>query len=246
MNIPAQITQLIEDGALFVINSSGGKDSQAMTALLAKIIPANQLIIAHAVLPEVEWEGVQTHIEATAQNIPVHYCQAEKTFFDMVEHRGMFPSSKYRQCTSDLKRNPLDKLIRHYMKANSFTKVVSCWGLRAQESPARSKKPVLKYDTTNSKAGREWYVWLPIHDMLLEEVWQTIKNAGQQPHYAYSLGMTRLSCCFCIMSSKHDLRIAAVHNPELFKRVLELELKHNHTMMLGAKQTPITLDKYIS
>ena len=35
--------------------------------------------------------------------------QAGKTFFDMVEHRQMFPSPKNRQCTSDLKRGPIAK-----------------------------------------------------------------------------------------------------------------------------------------
>lgn len=31
----------------------------------------------------------------------------KRTYLEMVEQRGMFPSAQYRQCTSDLKRGPL-------------------------------------------------------------------------------------------------------------------------------------------
>lgn len=36
----------------------------------------------------------------------------KRTYLEMVEHRGMFPSAQYRQCTSDLKRGPIEKYIR--------------------------------------------------------------------------------------------------------------------------------------
>lgn len=35
-----------------------------------------------------------------------------RTYLGMVEQRGMFPSPPFRQCTSDLKRGPIDKFIR--------------------------------------------------------------------------------------------------------------------------------------
>jgi hypothetical protein len=36
--------------------------------------------------------------------------------------------------------------------------------MRAQESSARAKLETLQLNQKNSKAGREWYDWLPIHD----------------------------------------------------------------------------------
>jgi 3'-phosphoadenosine 5'-phosphosulfate sulfotransferase (PAPS reductase)/FAD synthetase len=36
----------------------------------------------------------------------------KRTYLEMVEQRGMFPSPQYRQCTSDLKRGPIEKFIR--------------------------------------------------------------------------------------------------------------------------------------
>lgn len=41
MIIPNEITTLIGQGALFVSNHSGGKDSQAMLIELLKIVPLN-------------------------------------------------------------------------------------------------------------------------------------------------------------------------------------------------------------
>ena len=54
---PAEILELIERGALFVVNHSGGKDSQAMYLMLRDLVPAEQLVIVHADLGAVEWAG---------------------------------------------------------------------------------------------------------------------------------------------------------------------------------------------
>lgn len=43
-------------GALFVINHSDGKDSQAMTQVVRDLVPTDQILVVHALLPEVVWE----------------------------------------------------------------------------------------------------------------------------------------------------------------------------------------------
>jgi DNA sulfur modification protein DndC len=213
-----KIIELVAQGALFVINHSGGKDSQAMLIHVRRFVPDSQIVIIHADLPEVDWEGIQEHIEANSFGLPVHVCRAGKTFFDMVEHRGMFPSPKNRQCTSDLKRDPIVKTIRQISKATGQLLIVNCMGMRAEESPGRAKLDTLKLSERNSKAGRTWYEWLPIHDFSTAQVFKTISAAGQRPHWAYDAGMTRLSCCFCIMASQADLRTAAELRPALYRR----------------------------
>lgn len=84
-----------------------------------------------------------------------------------------------------------------------------------------------------SAKHRTQFEWLPIHDMKLEDVWNTITESGQKRHYAYDLGMTRLSCCFCIMGSTADLKIAAKHNPELAQRYIDKEEELNFTMSMS-------------
>jgi DNA sulfur modification protein DndC len=226
------IQTLIDRGALFVINHSGGKDSQAMTLQLRSMIPAAQLVVVHAELPEVDWEGIIEHIRATVGGLPIHTCRAKSTFFETVERRGMFPSPKYRQCTSDLKRTPIERTIRRIAERTGCKLIVNCMGLRAAESSSRAKLDTFKFNARNSKAGREWYDWLPIHDWSTEKVFAAIKAAGQTPHWAYQAGMSRLSCCFCIMASKADLATAAALKPALFQRYVATERRLGQTMMM--------------
>jgi hypothetical protein len=66
--------------------------------------------------------------------------------------------------------------------------------------------------------------------MSLDEVWRTIREAGQRRHWAYDKGMSRLSCSFCIMSSKPDLIIAARERPDLLAEYVALEKEIGHTV----------------
>jgi 3'-phosphoadenosine 5'-phosphosulfate sulfotransferase (PAPS reductase)/FAD synthetase len=236
------LQELIDAGYIFYCSHSGGKDSQAMYAYLMDRVPSDQIVVVHADLGEVEWTGVQDHINDTIKH-PLNVVQAVKTFFDMVERRGMFPSSAHRQCTSDLKRGPIEKFIRADLKARGSLLGVNCMGIRALESSARSKKNPYKLNKKLSKAGRTVYDWMPIFDMTVAEVFQTIENAGQEPFWAYKEN-TRLSCVFCIMGSDNDLQHGARCNPGLYKKYVELEKKIGHTMFMH-KGKPISLEDKI-
>ena len=239
--LPAEIQALLEAGALFAVSHSGGKDSQAMLIELLRVVPARQLVVVHAALGEVEWEGALEHAEQQARAAGVAFlvARAVKTFFEMVEHRyttrpgpnsSCWPSASLRQCTSDLKRGPIEREVRRYAKEHGFTRIVSCLGIRASESPNRAKRPALQRSARNSVAGRDWYEWLPIHTMSTPDVLRTIRDAGQQPHWAYAAGNQRLSCTFCILAGVRDLANGARHRPELLAKYLELEARTGYTM----------------
>jgi 3'-phosphoadenosine 5'-phosphosulfate sulfotransferase (PAPS reductase)/FAD synthetase len=227
-----QIQSLIARGAMFFVNHSGGKDSQAMFHYVHNHVPAEQIVVIHALLPDVDWEGVEDHVRDTTLGVPVLTCRSRRTLLQMIEERGMFPSPSNRQCTSDLKRGPIERTIRQ----SGFKLIVNCMGMRAEESAGRSKLTTLKLSTKNSVNKREWYDWLPIHDWLVGEVFETIKQVGQEPHWAYGKGMSRLSCCFCIMANKADLTTAARLNPALYKRYVELEKSTGQVMMMPSKK----------
>jgi DNA sulfur modification protein DndC len=235
-DLPA-IQALVARGALFVLNHSGGKDSQAMTALVRQVVPARQLLVVHAILEEVEWEGVQEHVQDTIGGLPLLLATPASTFFQMVDRRQMFPSPKNRQCTSDLKRTPIEREVRRYLARHPEFGglVVNCMGMRAQESSGRAKLATLKRSAKNSKAGREWLEWLPIHELTEADVFAVIQAAGQEPHWAYRAGMTRLSCCFCIMASQGDLRTAARLNPALYSRMVAKEKEIGHSLSMTGR-----------
>ena len=159
MQIPPDISDLIDRGALVAINHSGGKDSQAMTiTLLEAGIPRDQLLIVHATLGDVEWPGTIRHIRNTTFGLPLVIARPRRSFFEMVRARGMFPSPRYRQCTSDQKRGPIERELRRYLAAHPRFggRIISAMGMRAEESAARRCRPVVRMNTRNSVAGRTW------------------------------------------------------------------------------------------
>src|SRR6516165_6691076 len=234
-----QIEQLIAYGALFVANHSGGKDSMALLETLVGRVPRSQLIVVHASLGEMEWEGAleKAQEHAAKHDLPFFVAKANKTLFDMVNRRfetrpdaPSWPSASNRQCTSDLKRDPIAKVMRHYADAHGYTRIVNCLGLRGQESTARKLRPEFSVNTRETNSKRDVWEWLPIHKMLVDEVWALIDRSGVKRHFAYDLGNERLSCVFCIMGSLNDCRNGAKHNPKLLQSYIALEDKTGYTM----------------
>lgn len=245
MYMPEEIPNLIGAGAVFYVSHSGGKDSQAMYALLKNVIPNDQLVVIHASLGEVEWPGVIEHIQNSTAH-PVNVVRAKKDLLGMVNRRGMWPSAAYRQCTSDLKRGPIFTFIRNDLKRRGATIAVNCMGLRAEESTARAKKIPFTNNNSESCDGRvkrTVYDWLPVFFLSTNEVFSIIREAGQKPFWAYEKN-ERLSCVFCIMGSINDLRHGAECNPELFRKYVELEKKIGHTMFTRGKE-PVFLEDYV-
>ena len=235
ITIPSECRKLIERGALVSISHSGGKDSQATTILLSKIVPHDQLIAVHAPLGEVEWPGTLEHIEATLpEGVPLIFAPVTsgKSLLDRVEERGMWPSNKARWCTSDFKSGPIERELRRYLKAHSrfARRMVNAMGMRADESAARARKQPWRRNDRMSVAGREVFDWLPIHGLETPDVFRVIRDAGQSPHWAYAAGMSRLSCSFCILASRADLRRAAQLRPGLYRCYAELEKRIGHTL----------------
>lgn len=255
------LRHFVERGALIVVNDSGGKDSQVMGILLARVVPAAQLLFAHAILPEVEWEGTEDHARqhAAFARAPFVTAQAGKTFLQMAEDKfrrvpdkPSWPTPGERQCTSDLKRGPLERVIRGYAEHHGFDLIVNAMGLRSLESPGRSRQPAWGLNRSKTlpdpKKGwhppyptkqkqRVWVNYLPVHHLTRASVFRTIAAAGQRPHPAYAAGNDRLSCVFCIMGKKKDLRNGVLHYPELFERVDEMETRMGYG--LHASKIPL-------
>jgi len=231
--------RLADPHCLVVSNHSGGKDSQAMLIRLRASIPVAQLLVVHAALGAVEWPGAMELAETQARDagVPFLVARAVKTLLGMVAHRHAtrpsvpsWPSASTRQCTSDLKRGPIAREVRRYATAHGFTSIVNCLGLRGAESPGRAKRAVFHALPSLSSRARPWYEWLPIHALTTPDVFTMIADAGQQPHPAYALGNTRLSCVFCIMGSRGDIANGARQHPALFAEYVALERATGYTM----------------
>jgi 3'-phosphoadenosine 5'-phosphosulfate sulfotransferase (PAPS reductase)/FAD synthetase len=149
----------------------------------------------------------------------------------------MFPSPRVRFCTSDHKRGQLDKVLtalarRSHAAGVRRPRILSCLGMRAEESPARARRVAFGYDDRASNGRRHVDVWLPIHGWTVQQVWQRIRASGVPYHRAYDLGMPRLSCCFCVFAPRSALLLAGKHNPELLAEYVRVERAINHSFRL--------------
>lgn len=232
--------------ALFVVNHSGGKDSQAMYLVIRAMVPADRIVVVHADLGEVEWAGLKDHIKANIDGHQLHVAEAvyadgsPKTLLGEWDRKGKAPSPSQKWCTSDLKRDPIAKVVRRLANERGCDVVVNCMGLRSGESCDRAKLEPMSVNKRATNTKRTVYDWLPIHTLTTAEVFSIIANAGQQPHPMYAMGMSRLSCCFCIMGSKGDLTRAATLNPELYAKYVALEKKTGYTVVKGKGLEEVT------
>ena len=214
-----------------VINFSGGKDSCAMLAHLCDKYPS---IVKHVVYADTGWEheGAESWCRSIVERfgLTLHVVRNKnKTFLSMVKNRGKFPSPKNRQCTSDLKRDPITTWIRRNVKDKV---VINCMGLRADESPARSKKKRLVRNATQTNSKRTVWDYLPIHTWTEAEVlsYLTACNIPLHPVYKY---LRRFSCRVCIYMTDHDLRQVQANDPAAIDIISSLENDINFSMKQG-------------
>ena len=222
---------------VILVNTSAGKDSQAMLDLVVRQAEAagvrDRVRTVHCTFAE-EWEGTEELAQAQAEHYGVPYqvvSRPQGGLLDMVLDRNAkrpdapsWPSNQNRFCTSGLKRDQVAKVLTAI--AAEFgrpVRILNCMGIRAAESPARAKREAFSHDKRATNSKRHVDTWFPIFDWTVEKVWATIKASGAPHHKAYDLGMPRLSCVFCVFAPKAALMLAGKHNRAQLDRFVEVE-----------------------
>ncbi|WP_228714242.1 phosphoadenosine phosphosulfate reductase domain-containing protein [Prauserella endophytica] len=224
---------------VILVNSSGGKDSQAMLDVVCTLAQRagvlDRVTVLHCALGHVEWPGTSELARTQAEHYGVRYEERHREqglLLDQVCRRGKWPSASARYCTSDQKRGPARKIITQLVAElgdlDRPARVLNCMGLRAEESRARLRKSPLSRDEAASSGRRIVDTWLPIHDWTEDQVWQRIRQSGVPYHPAYDQGMTRLSCSLCVLASRADLIRAAQLRPDLAAEYATLETEIGH------------------
>lgn len=206
----------------------------------------DRIIVAHADLGRIEWNGCASLAERQASLYGVRFWKMARPQGDLLEHaeeKGMWPGHATRYCTSDHKRGQIQKLFTELSRTlpGEKLRILNCLGMRAEESTARAKLSIYeknnrastKTDTRivyNSHAIKHWGV---------DEVWANIKATGIPYHFAYDLGMPRLSCCFCIFAPREALVLAGQHNPGLLQEYVDAEERMGHTFRVDLSMKEI-------
>ncbi|AFV87607.1 phosphoadenosine phosphosulfate reductase [Alteromonas sp. DY56-G5] len=220
----------------FYLSDSAGKDSQFAKLKVLELVPHHKITVVHANLTsEVEHDGVIEHIEKfTPPAIPVEVVQNPyRNLIDGILLRGKFMGGIARFCTSDYKVQQIDKFIRKDMKARGIKVAFNVTGIRAAESKMRSMKNPLFINKRLTTKSRTVFDWMPIFDASEDATYDAIYASGQHPHPAYGERgekYSRLSCAFCYMASKGDLKEGAKQYPDKYASYIAIERVLDHSM----------------
>ncbi|MCG2841264.1 phosphoadenosine phosphosulfate reductase family protein [Sandaracinobacter sp. RS1-74] len=246
------VIDAIGRNAWFAFNLSGGKDSTAAShaamALLDRLgHPRDRRIAIHADLGRAEWTSTPATVERIARHLGIPLIVVRRRAGDMVarwEQRfasgkaryealatynliGPWSSSSLRFCTSELKVQVIGRELVRRFRGETIVCVI---GLRREESLARRSTPVSGLDERFAKpgnvAGTRVLDWHPLVDWTAADVFGAHDAHGLPLHEAYCrYGSTRLSCAFCVLASRHDLRAAAraARNVGLYRHLVAIE-----------------------
>lgn len=138
-------------------------------------------------------------------------------FLDMCLWKGLFPSTKARFCTDELKRNPIIEQVFMPLMDDEPGQILSWQGVRADESLQR------RYLPECDEVGGGLFNYRPILKWPVSAVFDAHRYAGIKPNPLYLQGAGRVGCMPCINCAKDELRHIALRWPEEIARVREWE-----------------------
>lgn len=220
-----------------LVSWSGGKDSQACLIYAVEKYGAANVT---AVFCDTGWEHDVTyrHVKMIPEALGVNLVTLKnKKYNGMVDlsmKKGMFPSTKSRFCTEELKVKPM---IDYVLSQNDNLLIFQ--GIRADESKSRSKmseqcryfkhyfepygndkngKP--KYHTYRKKDILKWCeqysddVHRPIFEWTGQQTISYIIDHGLPVNPLYYQGAKRVGCYPCIMCTKSEIKSIIANDPD--------------------------------
>lgn len=235
------------------IGVSGGKDSSVQTleidAYLRSINFLGQCILIHSNLGKIEHFESENFCRKLAERtrrelIIVHpklpMLERWEQRWDGIRERFInlervklftpFSSAELRFCSGEMKVSPITQHLKTRFPGKF---IINAIGLRRQESKGRAAKPIHKPNeklksVTMQTTGIDWH---PILDHSLEDVFELHAAENFPLHPAYERGNSRVSCSFCVLSSKNDLEVSLrdERNLESFRRIINLEFSSTYS-----------------
>jgi len=188
----------------WIIGFSGGKDSTALLTLVWKAllqvqelpipfqlrrpvyVVCNDTMVENPIISEYT-SRVLKRIEVAAkdQNLPIRVIKTiprlEDSYWVNTIGRGYpVPNNAFRWCTDKLKIRPTSRFITEQVDVNG--EAIILLGTRSSESQARAqsmKKHEIKGKRlTKHTSQANTYIYAPIRDLMVEEVWGIIHGAS--------------------------------------------------------------------
>ncbi|WP_323737504.1 phosphoadenosine phosphosulfate reductase family protein (plasmid) [Methanosphaera sp. ISO3-F5] len=203
------------------VSFSGGKDSQVVLNLITRVIHSDNIDIIFSDTT-LEHEYTYQTVERTIDCYKEKYPDLKFNKANPIKHSKLFfedmglPSRFHRWCTPVLKTAPYNNLINKLIGTN--TKIVVFEGVRAEESPQRSKYKQIADGVKNPVIvnARPILYWNYTEVFL----YNFYKNLPINPLYRY--GLTRVGCELCPYSSEWSECITSHINPKFKEEYIPL------------------------
>lgn len=195
-----------------VVSFSGGKDSTVCADLVYKSLgnPALVYIFGDTTL---EYYTTYEYCKRFRQTVPFAIFKTarnnDKDFFEVCRDIGA-PSVKSRWCCTMFKTGPISQILSR-MYGNK--QVITFSGIRANESPTRSKYERLTRQSETNKIQQQ-IVAAPIFYWHEADVWLYLFSEGLDFNDAYRLGYNRVGCWLCPNCTLRGTFLNQVYFPE--------------------------------
>jgi len=249
--VTPEVMAALTAGAVVAIGVSGGKDSAAKafatTDYLDEIGHRDARVLIHRDLGRVEWRQSLSVCERLSRELGLELIVVRRERGDLLDRWQVrwennvrryaqlecvklimpWSTASMRFCTSELKTAVISRaLVQRFPNQT----ILSAAGIRRQESPKRAKASVAKEQLKLRSLTQHTYGfdWHPILEWTTQQVFEYLEQKQFPIHEVYQVyGSTRVSCCFCILSSLHDLIAAArcETNHEIYRALVRLEAK---------------------
>jgi 3'-phosphoadenosine 5'-phosphosulfate sulfotransferase (PAPS reductase)/FAD synthetase len=245
-----EVEAALRAGAACAIGVSGGKDSCALAFATNEALDAmghtGPRVLIHSDLGRVEWKDSLPTCERLAARLGLELVVVRRAAGDMMDRwlvrwtnnlaryaslacvKLILPWStpSMRFCTSELKTAVICRdLVRRFPGHT----IVSCAGVRRDESDGRANAPVSKPQNklTSKKYQTSGIDWNPLVEWTLNDVYAFLAARDFALHEGYTkYRMTRISCMYCIMQNKAD-QLAATTCPDnhnTYREQVDLEI----------------------
>jgi 3'-phosphoadenosine 5'-phosphosulfate sulfotransferase (PAPS reductase)/FAD synthetase len=215
-------------GPVLLVHADLGDPDPAMDVEWADSLPTCERLAAHL---GVELLVVRRPAGGMMQRWQTRWQRNLRRYAELSCVRVILPWSTpaMRFCTSELKSAPIAAaLVRRF----PGQRIVSACGIRREEGNGKSSSPRTSAATsaenkrlTNRRARTSGVDWNPIAAWAAEDVFALCAARGFAMHEGYGLGMSRISCRYCIMQDADDQRVSAsvAANVPVLRTIVRLE-----------------------
>ena len=140
---------------------------------------------------------------------------------------------RVRWCSGVLKIDVCTASINNQERfRNKRTLVIT--GERAQESSARAKYKIFEPDRADLRDGKKYKRHVDhyrvVHALGEDKIWELMEKYKVNPHSAYKLGWSRLSCMACIFGDKNQWASVKEIDPTRFRKISKYEQEFGCTI----------------